>query len=297
MSQARIDELTNEVYKLQKQLARIIEHSDKQSERLFMMHKELYSYKNHLQKKVQEEFAKAKEKERMLFEQSKLAAMGEMINAIAHQWKQPVSILKMQIEMLGYDFEFDEFGKSDIETFQHNANTQIAHMLNTLDEFRSFFKTNKDQKEFDVKKTIESVLFLMKDELMKNTVHTHIVEKNPIVIKGIENEFKHLLLNLIGNAKDAFEGKEIQNKSIELILLETKRHKKIIVKDNAGGIDAKVLEHIFKPNVTTKPEGKGTGIGLYIGTQIACKHQGTLHAKNYKKRAVFIFEQDKLALE
>ncbi|MGM0623923.1 MAG: hypothetical protein ACQESH_07915, partial [Campylobacterota bacterium] len=130
-----IRELQNEHSKCQKQLKRIIQHSDKQDERLRVTNKELNEYKNHLELKVKQEIEKRKEKEKMLFQQSKLAAMGEMINAIAHQWKQPINILKMQIDMLGYDYEMEKFDKESVTHFQTKANNQIDHMLDTMEEF------------------------------------------------------------------------------------------------------------------------------------------------------------------
>ena len=229
----------------------------------------------------------------MLFEQSKLAAMGEMINAIAHQWKQPISILKMQIEMLGYDSEDGELHKEEIQNFQNKANTQIAHLLDTMDEFRSFFKPTKQAVDFQVKKCAQSVLHLMKDELMQYTIQTSFHGEGDLTLTGIENEFKHLLLNLIGNAKDAFIQKKIEKKQIEIHLFEDHKYKRVMVKDNAGGIDPEVIDSLFKPNITTKKEKQGSGLGLYISTQIALKHKGRLYANNQDDGSLFVFEQDK----
>ncbi|MGM0533835.1 MAG: sensor histidine kinase [Campylobacterota bacterium] len=276
--------------KLQKQLERIIQHSDKQDERLRRANEELSQYKNHLEHKVQQEIKRREEKEKMLYQQSKLAAMGEMINAIAHQWKQPINVLKMQIEMLGLECD-ETCDPETIREFTSKSNTQIEHMLLTMEEFRSFFKPNKSTHTFYLKDAVESVLRLMKDELMKHQIHTVITAKTPLQIEGIENEFKHLLLNLINNAKDAFEENEIENKELEFIIEENQMHKRLVVKDNAGGIDSSVLDSLFKPNVTTKSEDRGSGIGLYLSSQIAYKHNAKLYAKNHENGACFVFEK------
>ena len=286
----------DELLKTQVQLKRIIKHSDKQDEKLRQANKELKRYKEHLEQRVQEEIAQRKEKEQMLFEQSKLAAMGEMINAIAHQWKQPIGVLKMQIEMLGFDSELEALSKSEIEEFQEKANTQINHLLDTMDEFRSFFKPTKELSHFEVKRCAQSVLHLMKDELMQYTIQTSFHGQENLTLQGIENEFKHLLLNLIGNAKDAFIHNKIEKKHIEIHLFEDKRFQRVIVKDNAGGINPEVLDSLFKPNITTKQEKQGSGLGLYISTQIALKHKGRLYANNHEDGSAFTFEIDKTML-
>ena len=283
----------DELLKIQIRLKRIIKHSDKQDEKLRQANKELKRYKEHLEQRVQEEIAQRKEKEQMLIEQSKLAAMGEMINAIAHQWKQPIGVLKMQIEMLGFDSDLEALSKNEIQEFQEKANTQINHLLNTMDEFRSFFKPTKELSCFEVKKCAQSVLHLMKDELMQYTIHTSFHGEEKLTLMGIENEFKHLLLNLIGNAKDAFIHNKIEKKHIEIHLFEDKIFQRVIVKDNAGGISPEVLDSLFKPNVTTKQQKQGSGLGLYISTQIALKHKGRLYANNHKDGSAFTFEIDK----
>lgn len=288
-----IQSLQQKLSKTQKQLHRIIQHSDKQDERLRVTNEELNRYKEHLEKRVVQEVAKRKEKEKMLFQQSKLAAMGEMIGAIAHQWKQPINILKMQIDMLGYDYEMGEFDSSNIKKFQQKSNAQIDHMLSTMEEFRSFFKANKSKSEFSVRACIDTVLHLMQDELMKHTIQTAICSDEDMKIVGIENEFKHLLLNLVSNAKDALVENGVKDKKITFCISEDEKFKRLVVHDNGGGVPQELMESIFKPNVSTKPEDKGTGIGLYITSQIAYKHRGTLCVQNRDGGAAFIFEQNK----
>ncbi|MEA3354221.1 MAG: response regulator, partial [Campylobacterota bacterium] len=161
-------------------------------------------YRKDLENKVKEQIRILREKDEMIYQQAKLASMGEMVDAIAHQWKQPVNLIKMNIDMVGHDFDDGILDKKMLSQFQSSVYTQIDHILNTLDEFRTFLRPNKDQKEFNVYDTINSVFILLKDELIKNTIYTSIQVDDNIVINGIENEFKHVILNLINNAKDAF---------------------------------------------------------------------------------------------
>ena len=224
----------------------------------------------------------------MLLQQSKMAAMGEMMDAAAHQWKQPLNALSMYNELLRSDFEEGIVDLEYIKTYHKNIQIQINHMVTTLDSFRSFFRPNKENQRFKLIDIIDSVLFLMKDELMKNSINVTIERKDPIAINGSENEFKHLLLNIISNARDAFVENEIAHRKIIIRLIDGGNGKRMEIEDNAGGIPENIIADIFKPNVTSKSEGKGTGIGLYMSTRIAEKHHANLSVENRNGGACFI---------
>ena len=274
-----------------KRLDRIIQQSDKQQLQVIKLNEELDSYKNHLEEKVEQEIAKRKEKEKMLLQQSKLAAMGEMMDAVAHQWKQPINIINMQVDMITYDFEDGLINQEYIDEFQKKVSNQVQHMTSTLNEFRNFFRPNKQPEEFDVREMVDKVLFLVKDEFLKNKITVNVNVVKNFTLLGIENEFKHLILNIINNSKDAFNEKDTKNRAIDINIVCDEYSKRIEIQDNAGGIPQDVIADIFKANVTTKEEGKGTGIGLYMSSQIAQKHNGSLSVKNSNGGAKFVFEQ------
>jgi len=253
--------------------------------------KENDAYKINLENKVQEEIQKRLYQEKILMQQSKLAAMGEMIDAIAHQWKQPLNIMAMHADMLQYDYEDGYINKEYIDTYRDKFTTQLNHAVDTLDSFRKFFRPDTQNKQFSISDAVDSVLVLVHDEFMKNTIK---VEKNILkeyTINGNENEFKHLILNIINNAKDAFNEKDIQERVITLSVKKEQNSLKFEIEDNAGGIASHIINDIFKPNTTTKPIGKGTGIGLYMSAQIAKKLHGELSVQNNKNGAKFIFEK------
>jgi len=281
--------LLNDYKKTNDRLDRIIKQSDRQQLQILQMNEELNLYKNHLEQKVEEEIQKRKEKEKMLLQQSKLAAMGEMMDAVAHQWKQPINSIKMYIEMLGYDYEDNMVDQEYINNFQQRIFSQIDHIINTLNEFRSFFRPNKETKEFDVKEMVDKVLLLVKDEFLKNQITVKINEIKNFKINGVENEFKHLILNIINNAKDAFNDNNIKKRLIEINIISDDKENKIEIIDNAGGIPEHIIDNIFDANFTTKEEGKGTGIGLYMSKQIAQKHNGDLIVQNVENGAKFTF--------
>lgn len=231
--------------------------------------------------------ASSQKKDRMLRQQSKMAAMGEMMDAVAHQWKQPLNSLSMMNDMLMDDFRNGLVDETYIQDVTEMTHMQIAHMINTLNEFRTFFRPSKDTQDFSVAECLESVQVLMKDELLKNTIAISVDVQEDLILHGQINEFKHLFLNLISNTIDAFNEKESTNRTIMIRTYKNENYGVIEFEDNAGGIPQHVINSIFKPNVTTKVDGKGTGIGLYMSSQIVQKHNGSITVSNVNEGAMF----------
>jgi len=241
----------------------------------------------------------AREKERrneaLLMQQSKMAAMGEMLDAVAHQWKQPLNALSMYAELIKIDYEDGEVDQAYIEQFQEDIETQINHMTDTLGTFRTFFRPTKELHAFELHQVIDDVLLLAKDELTKNTINVEVIEEGKLELFGSENEFKHLLLNIINNAKDAFNDNGIKNRNITIRIITDDKKSRLEIEDSAGGIPESVIENVFKAHFTTKEEGKGTGIGLYMSSQIAQKHHAELRVENREKGACFIVDFSELS--
>ena len=240
-----------------------------------------------LETRVIEEIDKRHVREKVLQSQAKMAAMGEMMDAVAHQWKQPLNALSMYGDLLKMDFEAGEVTQGYIDQFVDDIQEQITHMVSTLSEFRTFFRPDKEPEPFGLKRCIQSVLLLIHDEMLRNNITVTVESKREIITHGIENEFKHLLLNLLSNAKDAFLESERKERLIFIRFYTRDNHVFIEVEDTAGGIPETIIGEIFKPNFTTKDEGKGTGIGLYMSMQIAQKMHGTLTPYNKEKGALF----------
>ena len=234
------------------------------------------------------EYQLRKTQEEMLMQQSKMAVMGEMMDSVAHQWKQPLNALMLYSELIRNDYEEGNIDQAYIEKFRKDIQVQIDHMVNTLDEFRSFFRPNKERRDFSLLEIVNSTLFLAKDDILKNRILVKIEQTEDIVLYGYENEFKHLILNIINNAKDAFIEQNITQRLITIRLISSEDGKRMEIEDNAGGIPEEVIEKVFEANITTKPEGKGTGIGLYMSRQIAQKHHAELTVENRNGGACFI---------
>ncbi|XOB63233.1 sensor histidine kinase [Campylobacterota bacterium DY0563] len=271
-------------------LDKIIKQSDKMQLRLLEANEELDEYKNNLEKKVEEEIEKREKNEKILLEQSKFAAMGEMIDAIAHQWAQPLGILNLKLSMLDFDYKADKIDEKYIHEFQEKTADVIEHMNSTLNEFRTFFRPNKEKTYFNTKQMIDKVLMFIKDEFIKYKINIEVQEINNFEIMGIENEFKHILLNILNNSKDAFILKDIKSRKILIKIYQEDNLNILEISDNAGGIKKDIIDEIFKSNFTTKKEN-GTGIGLYMSCQIAKKNNTHLSAKNIKDGAMFSLKQ------
>ena len=268
-------------------LDRIIKLSDKQQMAILELNEKLDDYKKNLEEKVEEEIQKRKNQEALLFEQSRLAAIAEMIDAVAHQWMQPLNILSIQIGMLTIHAEKSEgLSREALQSFQDDAMLQIRHMTETLSNFRTFFKPMTNPKPFSVYQAIQSTLRLIHNELERSHIAFQLVCNEDFQIVGNENEFKHIILNLINNAKYTFEERAIQACRLTIKILG--KEKKVEVIDNGGGIDATVMPNLFQAGSTTKGE-EGSGMGLYMSAQIAIKHHGKLQAENTKEGAKMTF--------
>jgi len=248
---------------------------------------ELDNLNKDLAERIQIEVDLSRANQKRYEQQAKMAAMGEIMDAVAHQWKQPLNALSMMSDLMISDFNDGLIDKKYINTLANDTQTQIEHMVTTLSEFRNFFRTKNTNDDFNIKRCVQSVMLLVNDEFLKHNINIKIINDQEIIINGNENEFKHLVLNIINNAKDAFNERDILERNIKISFYDEKNCFHIDIEDNAGGIPLGVIDDIFKPEVTTKEDGKGTGIGLYMSMQIAHKLGGSLSVKNIENGACF----------
>lgn len=251
---------------------------------------ELNDINKHLEKRINDEVSLRETNHKLYEQQAKMAAMGEMMDAVAHQWKQPLNALSLMTDILKDDFKNGNVNQAYIDELTDSYQTQIEHMVSTLNEFRTFFRPKSKVESFGIKRCIQSVLLLINDEFLQNNINVHVQTDKEILIYGIENEFKHLVLNIINNAKDAFKERDINKRDIYINFYQEDSHINLEIEDNAGGICEDIIHDIFKPNITTKEEKNGTGIGLYMSMQIAQKLGGTLSVTNTQKGACFQLE-------
>jgi len=219
-------------------------------ERYNIRQQELDRLNHSLEQKIAIEVQKSKANQKRYEQQAKMAAMGEMMDAVAHQWKQPLNALSMMSDLLVMDYEADGVDFKYIQQMRADMQVQIEHMTTTLNEFRNFFRPKEKNETFGLKRSIQSIALLVKDEFLKNNININIKPKQEVLIFGNENEFKHLVLNIINNAKDAFNEKEIENREITIDFIKDEDYTYLEIADNAGGIPEYIIKDIFKPEIT-----------------------------------------------
>ncbi|ACM93284.1 PAS/PAC sensor signal transduction histidine kinase [Nautilia profundicola AmH] len=252
--------------------------------------KPLYNFYRDLDKRVKEEIAKTQEKDQLLMHQSKLAALGEMLGNIAHQWRHPLTRLSLLIQNLEMAYNKNKLDKEFLENFQKKALSQIEYMSQTIDDFTNFFKKDTKKEHFCPKEIIEQALQLMDARIKQNKLEIIFDVKNTEPIEGYKSEFSQVILNIINNAIDILKERNVQNKKIWIRI----KGKTIEIEDNAGGIPEEIRDKIFEPYFTTKFQSQGTGIGLYMSRVIITQHfNGELYAYNSENGAVFVIQMDK----
>jgi len=249
--------------------------------------KPLYNFYKDLDRRVKEEIEKTKEKDQLLMHQSKLAALGEMLGNIAHQWRHPLTRLSLLIQNLEMAFKMNKLDNERFEKFKNNALSQIEYMSQTIDDFTNFFKKDTEKEYFCPKEIIEQALQLMDARIKQNKLEIIFDVKNTEEVEGYKSEFSQVILNIINNAIDILKEKNIKDKKIWIRI----NGKKIEIEDNAGGIPEDIKDKIFEPYFTTKFQSQGTGIGLYMSRVIITQHfNGELYAYNSKNGAVFVIK-------
>lgn len=232
------------------------------------------------------DISEIKNKEKLLVQQTKMASMGEMIGNIAHQWRQPLNIISTTATGLKLQIEFGEFKEKEAIKELDVLNDTVQHLSKTIDDFRNFFKSEKEQKVFCVEHSIKKNLKLLEGMCKIYNIDIIFERVEIFSIKNYENEFIQAILNIFYNAKDALENKN-HNKYIFMNIYQENQHAVISIKDNGGGIKEEVIGKIFEPYFTTKYKSNGTGIGLYMTHQIIQDHmEGEIKVENQ----TFVYE-------
>ncbi len=244
------------------------------------------------------DLTEVKEREKQLYQQSRLAQMGEMLSMIAHQWRQPLAAIsastigiKTKIQMEKFDLSTQEGQDAQSEYLFHkldNISSYVEHLSATIEDFRNFFKPNKSKSVLNLEEIIQKAIHILKPALIEHHVslQTDIHFKHNI--ETYNNELLQALLNILKNSIDHFL--EVKHPSPIIYIQGFEEADAFIIKiqDNAGGIPETILENIFDPYFSTKDEKNGTGLGLYMTKTIIEDHcEGKIHVSNYKDGAEF----------
>jgi PAS domain S-box-containing protein len=216
------------------------------------------------------------EKDKVLFRQGRLAAMGEMVGNIAHQWRQPLNSIALLAQELHFYSQQGLIQKEQVEASVGKIMDLIQHMSQTITDFRNFFKPEKEKRKYAINEVVESTLKLCEPSLKEAGVTVETMMSEKIEIEGFPTEFTQALLNIISNATDIFRERSVKAPRLHVTLDRVDQDAVIKISDNGGGISPEIIDRIFDPYFTSKPGDEGTGIGLYMSKQII---EGSMHGK------------------
>ena len=249
----------------------------------------LKNYEFNLQSMVKEKTDENDLQKDILYRQNRLTTIGETIERIAHQWRQPLNHVGANISKLEM-LNKKDFNNEDIQTIINNSNKSLEYMSKTITDFSNYFAPQKEKHLFCINKAVENAISIISPLLESIKVRLDFTTKRSEVY-GHENELMQVILILLNNSKDAIQKREIENNFESEIIIRTKvedNEVSICLEDNGGGIEKDLLEKIFEPYFTTKFKHQGTGIGLYMSKMIIEKDmKGTLEVSSTQNRTIF----------
>jgi signal transduction histidine kinase len=232
-----------------------------------------------------------REKEQMMIQQNRLAAMGEMLGNIAHQWRQPLNVLGLKIQELGLSCEFGEFSKELLDANIGKAMEIVCHLSQTIDDFRNFATPDREKSLFSLNQVIARTISLVEESFREKHINVEVRTTGDPLVSGYPNEYSQVLLNILMNARDAFLEQGIGEGRITVRSCTENDRSVVTITDNAGGINEEIMDYIFDAYFTTKSLGKGTGIGLFMSKKIIESNMGgRLSARNVADGAEFRIE-------
>jgi len=243
---------------------------------------ELQQLNNSLEKKVQEELNKNRKKDQQMIEQSRFAALGEMIGNIAHQWRQPLSAISSTASSVQVQMQLGIASNEDINKSYEDIKGYVEFLTQTIEDFRSFMKQDENVVEFNINDVAQKSIGITSAGYKDNgiTLVQNFIDKE-LLSKGSPSKLSQVFLNILNNARDAILDNKIEKKYVHISSSEDENNNIIQIQDNAGGIPDKIITKIFDPYFTTKHQSQGTGIGLYMSKDIVEKHmKGTITVEN-----------------
>jgi len=246
---------------------------------------ELQKLNSSLEETIKIEIEKNKQQFILLEQQSRLAALGEMIGNISHQWRQPLSVITTSISGLQVTQEMGiQITPQMISNTSDTVLNQANYLSKIIDDFRDFIKNDNAHDIFNLSKAIKDAINLLDATLKSNEITLVLNLDESILYDGQASQLSQVIMNIVNNAKDAFKEKNQKHKQIEIKTTKEKELIKIEIIDNAGGIDNEIKSKIFDPYFTTKHQSQGTGLGLYICTNIIQKYfNGKIHILDVNK--------------
>jgi len=251
---------------------------------------ELKDINSSLEERVSKEVAVNRHKDKQMLAQSRLAQMGEMLSMIAHQWRQPLSAISATTGSMSIKIQLGEYDKDFIEKSIQSINTYTQYLSTTINDFRNFFKPNKDKSSTSLNDITLGALHIIGSSLESKGIVVETYLDVKVMFDSYPNELQQVLLNLLKNAQDILIEKEVDDPKIVIKTINAEEEVSLMICDNAGGVSDENMPYIFDPYFTTKEKIDGTGLGLYMSKLIIEEHcRGKLDVKNEQKGACFSF--------
>jgi len=255
---------------------------------LIIKNKKLKEMNLTLNQKVTEEVEKNKHQQIMMFQQSRLAQMGEMLSMIAHQWRQPLSAINATSIAMNISARFEDLGHKEVIDKTDKISEYAQYLSTTIEDFRDFFKEHKATQQLNYEELIKSVLNIVEISITNKDIE---IKQDINCTENFEtypNEIKQVVLNLLKNAEDILLEKKIKNPFIKITTYQENNKYILEVNDNGGGVPESIINNIFDPYFSTKLQKDGTGLGLYMSKTIIEEHcKGKLSVSNNQDGAVF----------
>jgi C4-dicarboxylate-specific signal transduction histidine kinase len=237
-------------------------------EELAVKQQQLEKLNQSLEIRIKDSIAEIRQKDQLLIQQGRLAAMGEMIHNIAHQWRQPLNNIGLIVQNLEIAFMTNSLTPEEMTAEVAKTMDVIMHMSRTIDDFRNFYRTDKEKHVFLLKNTVDHALEFVGATFENCNIRVNVQAYQEVSVTGYRNEYAQVLLNILSNARDALVDRKIVEPYINIIITRENGRSVVVIHDNGGGIDEDILPKVFDPYFTTKEQGKGTGIGLYMSKAI-----------------------------
>lgn len=262
-------------------VARDVTDKKRNEELLAAQQKQLEEINSFLESRINEAVAELRKKDDILIQQSRLAAMGEMISNIAHQWRQPLNKIGLIVQDLQLAFKANDLTAEELNEDVAETMTVLQQISDTIDDFRNFFSYEEKAHSFIVNEIIFRALSFVGQSLKRKEIMIELDEEPDVTADGFPNEYMQVFLNIILNARDALVGRGVNQRLISIRIFRDNDRAIVTVRDNGGGIAEDILPKIFDPYFTTKQQDSGAGIGLYMAKMIIEKKMhGCLTARN-----------------
>ena len=235
---------------------------------------------------MKEEVEKNRKQQELMMQKNRLAQMGEMLNSIAHQWRQPLNNINSDVAVISSVLAKDIIDQKRLQSQIEKIENNTQYMSDTIEDFSNFFRPNKAKKEFIIQDTVKSALELLSPR--SRDIEINIMQNKEVKLYAFKKKYHQVIIIILNNAIDNFESKRTQDPKIDIVIAEDRHTTYLSICDNGGGIDEEKISRIYDPYFTTKFADEGVGLGLYMAKMLIEESmQGKLEAANKNEGVCF----------